>query len=314
MSAEGFVTVVIVNWNSGDQLCSCVKSIILNGGQCVREIIVVDNASTDASDTCIEGVSGVRLIRAGANLGFGKACNLGARQALSEYLLFLNPDAALYADTLPKAMAWMQDPINARVGICGVQLLDEGGHVSRSCARFPSALGFAAHAFGAVRFFPRLGHFMTEWNHLSNNQVDHVIGACFLMRRRLFVSLNGFDERFFVYFEDVDLSFRSNQAGWSSMYLAEIQAFHAGGGTSRQVKSHRLFYSLRSRIQYSFKHFSILASLSVLLVTIIVEPFSRVALSMARGSWGEIKEVGSAYSMLCRWLTTDAFRELLKKR
>ncbi len=107
------ITVIVVNWNAGKQLATCIESIIHHGAGLVQQIIVVDNGSEDGSAGSIENLPNVTLIRTGANLGFGKACNLGARQAKSEYLLFLNPDAALYADTLPEALAYMQDPAHA---------------------------------------------------------------------------------------------------------------------------------------------------------------------------------------------------------
>ena len=269
---------------------------------------MVDNGSVDGSGASVEGLPNVILIRAGTNLGFGKACNLGAKQAKSEYLLFLNPDAALYAETLAKALAYMQDPAHAKVGICGVQLLDDAGHVSRSCARFPSVAGFLAHAAGLARYVPRLGHFMAEWDHSQTRQVDHVIGAFFLFRRAVFESLNGFDEQFFVYLEDLDLSYRARQAGWDTIYLANAQAFHAGGGTSNQAKARRLFYSLRSRLLYAFKHFSWLGAVVVLLTTLFVEPLSRSALALLRRSWSGLKETWSAYGMLWRWLPQWVFK------
>jgi GT2 family glycosyltransferase len=296
------ISIIIVNWNAGHQLRTCIDSITQHAHGLVKQTIVVDNGSVDGSETSIEGLPNVTLIRIGTNLGFGKACNLGAQQAESDYLLFLNPDAALYADTLPKALAFMQDPANARVGICGVQLLDESGQVSRSCARFPSALGFVTHAVGVDRFIARLGHAMAEWDHGQTREVDHVIGAFFLVRRELFTALHGFDESFFVYLEDLDFSYRARQAGWRSVYLADAQAFHAGGGTSNQVKAQRLFYSLRSRLLYAFKHFSWLGAVVVLLATLLVEPLSRSVLAVLRRSWSGFKETWSAYGMLWRWL------------
>lgn len=296
------IDVVIVNWNSGRQLLDCVNSVNQHGNSVISEIVVVDNGSADDSAKAVEGLQKVKLIRAGKNLGFGKACNLGAKNCSSEFLLFLNPDAALYQDTLSKALTYMQDPANSRVGICGVQLLDEAGHVSRSCARFPSPLGFMAHAIGADRIFPRHGHFMAEWDHAQTRQVDHVIGAFFLVRRDLFESLEGFDERFFVYLEDLDFSYRAHLAGWCSVYLADAQAFHAGGGTSNQVKARRLFYSLRSRLLYSFKHFSRIGAFGVLVATLFLEPLSRSVLALLRRSWSGLKETWAAYGMLWRWL------------
>lgn len=296
------VSVVVVNWNVGNQLRRCIDSVITFGQNSVGSIVVVDNGSTDGSANTVEGLPKVKLIRTGENLGFGKACNLGARHATSEYLLFLNPDAALFAYTLSKVLTFMEDPINAKVGISGVQLLDETGHVSRSCARFPSPLGFVAHAFGADRIVPRLGHFMSEWDHAQTRRVDQVIGAFFLVRRDVFEALGGFDERFFVYFEEVDFSYRARQAGWHSVYLADVQAFHAGGGTSNQVKARRLFYSLRSRLLYSFKHFSWIGAFEVLVATLFVEPLSRSVLTLLRRSWSGLKETWAAYGMLWRWL------------
>lgn len=302
------IDIITVNWNAGPQLRACIDSITRHGGGLVRRTVVVDNGSVDGSESSIAGLSDVTLIRTGANFGFGKACNLGAQNADSEYLLFLNPDAALHADTLPKALSYMQDPVNAKVGICGVQLLDEAGHISRSCTRFPSALGFVTHAVGLDRVFPRLGHFMAEWDHAQTREVDHVIGAFFLVRRALFEALGGFDERFFVYLEDLDFSCRARQAGWRSVYLADAQAFHAGGGTSNQVKARRLFYSLRSRLLYAFKHFSWLGAVGVLLATLLVEPWSRSALALLRLSWSGLKETWAAYGLLWRWLPQWLFK------
>lgn len=297
--------VIIVNWNAGAQLKQCVDSL---AGRVVQKIIVVDNGSTDGSADAVAALPGVTLIRAGENLGFGKACNLGARQATSEYLLFLNPDAAVYPGTLERVLAFMQEPANARVGICGVQLVDETGHVARSCARFPSAGSFVAHALGLDQVWPRLGHPMTEWLHDTTREVDHVIGAFFMVRRAVFEALDGFDERFFVYLEDIDFSYRARQAGWRSVYLADAQAFHAGGGTSRQIKARRLFFSLRSRLLYAQKHFSAGGTSVTFLVTLLVEPLSRSVFALVQGSWPAFKETWQAYAMLWRWLPQWIFK------
>ena len=306
------LSIVIVNWNAGSQLAEAVASIEKYHHGLVSSVVIVDNASTDNSLERVETLQDLAfkplIIRNSENCGFGKACNLGAKHTQSEYLLFLNPDAALYVDTLPKALAYMENPVNAKVGICGVQLLDEAGHVSRSCARFPSAVGFVAHAVGLDRFYPRLGHFMAEWDHAQTRRVDHVIGAFFLVRRDLFNALHGFDERFFVYLEDLDFSYRACQSGMHSVYFADAQAFHAGGGTSNQIKARRLFYSLRSRLLYAFKHFSWMGAFTVLLTTLLVEPLSRSALALLRRSWAGLKETWAAYGMLWRWLPQWVFK------
>ena len=306
------LSIIIVNWNASSQLADCIGSIAKYHSGFVSSVIIVDNASTDDSLLQVESIAHFQLqlqiIRNTENRGFAAACNQGAVLTNAEYLLFLNPDAALYADTLPKVMAYMQAPENAKVAICGVQLLDEAGHVSRSCARFPTALGFVSHAAGLSHLFPRLGHFMAEWDHAQTRRVDQVIGAFFLVRREVFEALGGFDERFFVYFEEVDFSYRANKAGWLSHYLADAQAFHAGGGTSNQVKGRRLFYSLRSRLLYAFKHFSPSGAWAVLLTTLLLEPVSRSVLTLLRRSWPGLKETWAAYGMLWRWLPQWVFK------
>jgi GT2 family glycosyltransferase len=296
------VDVVIVNWNSGVQLRACIDSIAHHGAGLVGKTIIVDNGSIDGSDLVADSRPGVSLIRAGENLGFGRACNRGASHARSEFLLFLNPDAALQANTLQTAMDFMTDPVNSAIAICGVQLKDDSGHVARSCTRFPRELGLVAHAVGLTRLVPRWGYFMADWSHAETREVDHVIGAFFLVRRRVFEQIGGFDERFFLYLEDLDFSYRARKVGFRSVYLAGTQAFHAGGGTSKQVKARRLFYSLRSRLLYAFKHFSWAGALLVLLATVLIEPLSRSALALGRRSWSGLKETWEGYGMLWKWL------------
>jgi len=107
-----------------------------------------------------------------------------------------------------------------------------------------------------------------------------------------------------VYFEDLDLSYRAWKSGWRSFYLADVKAYHKGGGTSRQIKDRRLFYSLRSRILYSYKHFGWWSASAVTLMTLIVEPFTRLAWATVRLSGTEIVNTLKGYLML--WRATPA--------
>jgi GT2 family glycosyltransferase len=198
----------------------------------------------------------------------------------------------------------MAHPDNADVGICGIQLVDELGQVARSCARFPSVVNFSVQAVGLskLRWFHASALHMSDWDHTTTRDVDHVIGAFFLVRRTAFNALSGFDERFFVYLEDLDFSLRARQAGWRSMYLPEAKAFHSGGGTSRHVKAKRLFYSLRSRLLYGFKHFSATEAWWLLFITVALEPCSRLAFALFRGEWRDARHTLQAYGMLTKCL------------
>lgn len=298
------VQIVIVNWNSGDWLRQCAASIAAHGGPAVDRVVIVDNGSVDGSgDLDVAGLA-PEIIRTGENLGFGRACNRGAAGAAADYLLFLNPDAALQADTLATALAFMRSPAAAEVGVCGIRLVGEAGETQRHCARFPNARGFIGAATGLGALFPRLFPPlpMTDFDHLESRPVDHVIGAFYLIHRPLFEALGGFDERFFVYLEDLDLSRRVKAAGRSVFYLAEATAFHKGGGTSEQVKARRLYYALSSRLLYAFKHFGAAGAWAVTAATLLIEPFARLVRALLHASGREAGETLRAFIWLWRAL------------
>ena len=301
------IDIVLVNWNSGSQLREALRSIVDNHEGVVSRIVVVDNNSTDGSASNIDlGNSQVALFLVfnKLNIGFGAACNQGAKLCISEFILFLNPDTKLFRGSLSIPFEFMQTRDASDVGIVGIQMLDSHGRVSRTCARFPAVLLFSAQALGLNKLFllRSWGSQMKEWDHDYDRDVDQVIGAFFLVRRALFEELKGFDERFFVYFEEVDVCYRARQAGWRSVYLATARAFHTGGGTSQQVKAARLFYSLRSRLLYGFKHFSRLRAWALVGVTLLVEPISRLVFSAIRGGREDVLNTLRAYGMLWRAL------------
>lgn len=298
------LSIIIVNWNSGRQLRDCLSTIQASTDQrCRHEIVIVDNGSTDDSLSGVEATGkAIRIIRNDANQGFAVACNRGAQVASGDYFLFLNPDTRLSADSISVPLSYLGQKADKDVGICGVQLVDEAGRISRSCARFPTFGNLIAQALGFNRlpWFRGSGLHMSDWDHANSQEVDHVSGAFFLMRREVFEQLNGFDQRFFLYLEDLDFSLRARQAGWRSVYLAEAQAFHAGGGTSRRIRATRLFYSLRSRLLYGFKHLSPAKAWLLLFTTLVLEPVSRLVFALIRASWSDAWHAFRGYGMLFR--------------
>lgn len=297
--------IVIVNWNAGRQLYDCIRSIAetRQEGVAIERVVVVDNASTDGSASGLE-MPGVPLhvLRNEQNLGFAAGCNQGARGSRADYLLFLNPDTELHDGSLSIPVRYLDDPAHADVGIAGVQLLDEAGDVARTCARFPTpgrAIGMMA---GLERIAPGLvpGHFMDDWDHGDTRAVDQVMGAFFLTRRPLFEQLGGFDERFFVYLEEVDYSFRAKQAGWATHFVADAQVFHRGCGTTQEIRDVRLFYILRSRALYFFKHASPLQAGTYFGAMLTVECAARLAQALAHRSAAAMRETLSGYQMLWR--------------
>lgn len=291
--------VVIVNWNTGSALAECVTSVTVAARAIgPTRIVVVDNASADTSlSGAIAAVPGLVAIRNGDNRGFAAACNQGARGSAADYLLFLNPDTTLREPTLAQVLAFMEAPAQAQVGICGIRLVDGDGEPSTAAARFPTLPLLFGEATGLSRagLLPR--HLLTAAECRDTRDVDQVIGAFFLIRRRLFESLGGFDERFFVYFEEVDLSYRARLAGWRSAYFAGAEAFHHGGLSSGQVKAARLFYSLRGRLLYADKHFSALGSWATRVLTFGIEgPLRRLRARALGGT--AVAETAEAYRRL----------------
>lgn len=308
------VSIVIVNWNSGAQLRECLASIAssahqLPSGHHLARVVVVDNASSDGSadDLALTGVD-LRVLHNCVNRGFGAACNAGAADIDSELILFLNPDTRLFDDSLSTPTAFMARPGNADIGIVGIQLIDDSGKVARSCTRFPGPFAFLAQAVGLDRLLPNTAHFMREWDHAQTREVDHVIGAFYLVRRSLFAALGGFDESFFVYLEDLDLSLRAHRAGSRIVFLAAARAYHKGGGTSAQVLGRRLFYSLRSRQQYGRKHFSDMQRLLLGTTTWLVEPLTRILHLTLTARIGAIGNVLEAYWLLATEKSTTPRR------
>jgi len=297
--------IVIVNWNSGAQLCACLRSVAAasRAAHALDRVVVVDNGSTDGSADLPDALGlPLTVIRNEANRGFAAACNRGAAGSGAGYLLFLNPDARLAADALDTAVAFLEDPAHATIGICGVRLVDERGATHRSCTLHPAPRHFVAKMVGLDRLAPRLfpSHVMTEWDHAEDREVDHVMGAVFLVRRSLFERLGGFDERFFVYLEDLDLTLRAKQAGFGTVFLSRASAFHKGGGVSEQVKPARLYYSLHSRMRYGRKHFPPVVAWGLAAGTLLVEPVARAAGAVATGRWGEIGTTVRGFARLWR--------------
>ena len=208
------IEIVIVNWNSGSQLRECIDSIATIEKSHISKIIVVDNGSTDGSATLNKCSVIVDIIRIGKNLGFAKACNLGALHGKSKYMLFLNPDTRLMPESLELVIDFMNSDKANDVGICGIKLIDENGMIQHHCASFPSWRTYFGKATGLDMLYPKLfpTYYLKGFDHLTSCKVDLVIGAFFLVRRDLFSELGGFDERFFVYFEEVDFTLRALKA------------------------------------------------------------------------------------------------------
>jgi N-acetylglucosaminyl-diphospho-decaprenol L-rhamnosyltransferase len=296
------VHVVIVNWNSGRQLAECLESFsgIEPDRVAVTRITVVDNASVDGSCDALPAPLPVVVIRNAENRGFAAACNQGAAGSTADFLLFLNPDTRLLPGALERPAQFLQLGANRAVGIVGIRLVDADGHVARTSARMPTPWSMVGNSLGLDRLMPSVfpPHFLAEWVHDDTRAVDQVMGAFMLVRRTLFEVLRGFDERFFVYFEDLDFAQRARARGFGSIYLATAQAFHRGQGTTASAIDKRTYQFCRSRILFALKYFSPPAAFLVIVVTLVVEPVARVLAALLSRRSGTVADVARAFTML----------------
>lgn len=294
------VDIVIINWNSGFYIKKCIDSIFQKqNAPYIGNVIVVDNNSADFSQENYLQYKKITVIKNQQNLGFSKACNQGFRLCNNRFTLLLNPDAMLLENTLRDCIEFMTN--NQGIDILGCSLVDDKGRQTKSCARFPTPARFFFDASGLSKIAPAIftpATLMTDWDHSQSKPVDQVMGAFMFMKTDLFSRIGYFDERFFVYFEELDFSLRLAKSGGISYFNSGIQAIHSGEGTTSSVKAFRLYLSLQSRLKYARKHFSSPGVLLVYLSTFPVEFTTRLLQLVFTGNFKDIKKLLQGYKML----------------
>jgi GT2 family glycosyltransferase len=296
------VDIVIVNWNSGDYLQKCVQSIFHGNNQnLVHKVFIIDNNSSDSSLKKIESNQKVNIIINNQNVGFSKACNQGFRMCSADYILLLNPDVKLFENTISDCILFMSR-VND-IDILGCQLLNDNNEISFSCSRFPSVAGIFRDSMGLSKIAPSIfkpGIIMSDWHHKESRFVDQVMGAFMFMHKSIFEKVGYFDERFFVYYEEVDFSKRLSEIGGKSFFTSEIQAIHTGEGTTSSVKAFRSFLNLQSRLRYAEKHFKSTGYWCVWFCTFFIEPLTKSVFLLFSGRKNEIFDLFKGYKLLLK--------------
>jgi len=252
------LSVIIVNYNVKFFLEQCLCSVSKAVDSLNAEVIVVDNHSTDGSHTYLQDrFPFVRFIINNGNLGFSKANNQGIQQAKGKYILFLNPDTIVPEDCFSRCIAFMQS--GSEAGALGLRMIDgTGKYLKESKRGFPTAWVSFCKMSGLTSLFPKsrifaryyLGHLSDE----QNQQVNALSGAFMLVKKEVLDKTGGFDERFFMYAEDIDLSYRIQNAGYKNYYFAESTIIHfKGESTIKDPRYIHLFYTAMS--QFVQKHY-----------------------------------------------------------
>ena len=252
------ISIIIVSWNTRELLEKCLNSIIKNPLYHLTEIFVVDNNSSDASAEMVkEKFSTVKLITSDKNLGFAKANNLALKKATGEYILILNPDTEIFTDTLQQSIEFMQG--NPQCGIMGCKMLFDNNKLQPSVRRFPNFWPIFLMFIKAPKILKNIkainNYMATDFNYEKEQEVDQIMGAYMFTRKEVIDKIGYFDERFFIWFEEVDLCLRNKKSGWKTMYNPEVTIIHHGGKSFSQQKfitNQKLFF--KSAMKYFLKN------------------------------------------------------------
>jgi N-acetylglucosaminyl-diphospho-decaprenol L-rhamnosyltransferase len=251
---EANLAVVVVNYNTGAYLERCLRSAAEAAGDAVLEVVVVDNASHDESATEAAAAHPVvRLIQNRTNRGFAAAANQGMLATTAPFVLLLNPDAEIAAGTLGAFLKVAGD--RPRAGVIGPIVRDPDGTIYPSARKIPSLGEALGHSFLGP-FLPEnrfsRAYKMAEWDRRTERAVEWVSGSCMLLRRDALQEVGMFDERYFMYVEDVDLCTRMRRAGWDVLFSPELEVLHVGGVSTRGSKRMTLEHS-KSIYRYYLK-------------------------------------------------------------
>jgi hypothetical protein len=233
------LSVIIVNWNSWIYLKRCLDSILRYSKGINYEVIVIDNASADNSLQNIKThFPWVNLIALDENVGFPKANNLGFAKARGKYLLALNPDTEIKANTLQLSLNFLED--HTDYGCVGVKTRKASGEIQFSCARkFPTFKGIIFNLLFLDRIFPRFNISentdMPAWDHEDSKDVDMIAGSFMMFPRSLYQKIGGFDERIPLFLEDVEYCRRIWKRNFKIRYLAEAEIVHYGGKSTAEA-------------------------------------------------------------------------------
>lgn len=248
------ISIIIVSYNANDCLYNCLLRLEQAKNSSFFEIIVVDNDSKDGSADMVHAqFPDIKLIKNLNNDGFGAANNLGAEKAIGKFLVFLNPDAFLTPNALSLALQKMKE--NPKIGIGGARLTDLQGRHQPSARSFPSVADDLFLLSGLADRYSKARSSKDQ-----SGEVDWITGAFMIISKALFRKAEGFDERFFLYYEEVDLCRKVKDLGYQVWYWPDVAVQHIGGISSEQISAKRTMWRMRSALLYYRKYHGFLGA------------------------------------------------------
>jgi len=256
------LSIIIVNYNVKYYLRECLQSVYCATERVSFEIIIVDNNSTDGSVDMVKNeFPEVKLIENCQNLGFAKATNQVLREHEGKYALLLNPDTVVLPNALDKMVEFME--ANPQAGALGCKLLYPDGSLQRSCRSFPTLTTTFFENTGLEKFFPKnklvAKYKMGYWDYNDLREVDQPMGSALMIRREVIRQVGLLDERFYMFFEEVDWCFRAKKRGWKIYFIPRAEIIHYGGQSARSTMSEMMIQGYKSKHKFFRKHYGILS-------------------------------------------------------
>jgi GT2 family glycosyltransferase len=249
-------SVAVISYNTRELVRCCLESLQT---QQAAELLVVDNASTDGTpQMVVEQFPYVRLAENAVNAGFGAAVNIALRNTSSKYLLVLNSDTKVEMQAVTALQQYLND--HPRVAFLGPRLLDSNGRLQRSCRQFPGTFAWlldnGVTGFVVRRLPPARRLLLNAWDHDRSRRVPWVVGAAFVVRVDALRSIGGFDERFFLFCEEIDVCYRLRNVGWETHYTPDATVLHVGGASRKSGPSRSQQWLAESTNWFYRKHYT----------------------------------------------------------
>jgi N-acetylglucosaminyl-diphospho-decaprenol L-rhamnosyltransferase len=297
------VSVIIVNWNTEALLRECLDSVYADLPSFALEVIVIDNGSEDGSVGMVRThFPQVQIILNQSNEGFARPNNVGMNASTGNYIFLLNSDTVVRSGAIAGLKFFLDK--HPQVGACGPMLLNPDGTVQRSVKGVPSLWTHACDMLFLDRLFPHTHFFgggeMAYFSYEQTQEVDHLMAAALLVRRDVVRQIGMFDERFSIYYNDMDLCCRIKHAGWKLMYVHTAQIVHHHGktiarlnkdfGYHREMRNNIMLFYQKHYGRWSVVVYKLLLFIGFMLrstgwgVARLVRPTERTVL-MSRFSW-----------------------------
>lgn len=258
------LTIALVTWNSEDDIAECLSSLfhaVSKIPEVKLETVIIDNASNDNTVRVVENFlrvteQNIVFIKNGDNLGFTKACNQAIQASTGDYIFILNPDTEILNSSIKLMMKYLDE--HDDVGVVAPQLVSKQSEIQFSCRTFPKYRDLFFEMLMLASFFPK-SEFFSRWkmryfDHNSIREVDQPMGAALLMKRKVLESVGGLDERFIMFYNDVDFCKRISDAGFKIIFYPDAKVRHSTGVSIYKDRSAMIKHWNSDCLKYFRKH------------------------------------------------------------